>query len=83
MDNPLDQAWIEFSVSQPTKIHMSIGGMSGNSDFDLYLYGPDGRLVDWSENWGSESEEIVYLATETGNYYAYVQAYGWDPLATT
>jgi len=82
----------EFSFSAATSapfivaIHSTIPGPNGafnpNDGFDLYLYGPNGMLVDAANGIGADGQALVVKAPAPGTYTIVVTfTYAQDPNA--
>ena len=66
LDSPYDYDYYTFenSAARPN-IRIVLRDLP--DDYDLYLY-LDGYLVDWSENWYSQTEMITFNTDEIGTY---------------
>jgi|GEM_PF-1915175 len=76
IDSPSDGDYFAFSVNEANSyIWASLTDLP--ADYDLFLYGPDHSLVDWSNHGGTMSEYILnyFVGNQTGVYYLLVVGY--------
>jgi hypothetical protein len=69
--------YYKISVTSGRQISAILTPPTG-SDFDLYLYDPNGSQVASSTLGGSQTDTINYLVTSTGNWYIRVYQYSGE-----
>jgi hypothetical protein len=76
MDHQDTQDWYQFQVSSGQGFRFFISAWE-NSDFDLFLYNPDGELVYAEEYYGDD--ELLYPADQTGLWKIKIDMFpGWN-----
>ncbi|MBD3334781.1 MAG: hypothetical protein GF355_04640 [Candidatus Eisenbacteria bacterium] len=79
ISTPTDEDWYNFEVSQTGTIEVDLVSLPADYDIILGWLNEDDSTIyerDRSENYGTQDEQIVFEASETGLYFLYI--YGWD-----
>ncbi|NOZ72214.1 MAG: DNRLRE domain-containing protein, partial [Chloroflexi bacterium] len=73
-----DDDYFEFTASNGQQIQIDLDGAGGANlpaDFDLELYDPDQSLAGESNNGGTQTEQIVHTADQSGTWYVHIFGY--------